>query len=99
LGQSLTLKGRLGQSQLPKPVIPLGQGEAIPEHSADDAVLPPPQVIPGVVVQDPPHVVRVMQEVEQKRPEPERDHIAKLFSRLYLKSERVMGKGAEGAVG
>jgi len=94
----LTLKGRLGQSPLPKPVIPLGQCEAIPEHSADDAVLPPPQVILGVVVQDPPHVVRVIQEVEQKRPEPETDHVSKPCSRLQLETERVMGKCAEGAV-
>jgi len=99
LGQSLTLKGRLGQSPLPKPVIPLGRCEPIPEHSGEDAVLPPPQVILGAVVQDPAHVVRVIQEVEEKRSEPETNHISKLLARLHLKSERVVEKCAEGAAG
>jgi len=50
-------------------------------------------------VQDPPHVVRVIQEVEEKWSEPEADHISKPCSRLQLKTERVMGKCPEGAVG
>jgi hypothetical protein len=49
-------------------------------------------------MQDPPHVVRVIQEMEQKRPEPETDYISKLLSRLQLKAERVMAKCAEEAV-
>jgi len=82
------MEGRLRQSPLPAPVISFAGDQTISQQAPEQAVVPAARIILLVVIEDPPNVVRMIEEVDE-RPNTRAKYIAELLACPKLIGERI----------
>jgi hypothetical protein len=80
------------------PVIPFAGDQAISQQVPQQAIVPAARIVFLVVVEYAPNVVRVVEEVDERRPDAGAKHIAELLTRPKLIAERVAQEFLEVAI-
>ncbi len=92
------MEGRLRQPPLSAPVIPFAGDQAISQQAPQQPIVPAARIVFLVLVEHTPNVVRVVEEVDERRTDARTEHIAELLACPKLIAERVAQEFLEEAV-
>ncbi len=83
------MEGRLRQPPLSAPVISFAGDQAISQQATQQTIVPAARIVFLVVVEHATNVVRVVEEVDERRSNMGAEHIAETLARPKLIAERV----------